>query len=82
MCGRSIELTLVNFTSPSDPLMNRKPRFTLFVNIVYSCFFHFMSIILFLTEEKIVSPASIPEYAAVILGTARKQMETKHETKR
>jgi hypothetical protein len=33
-----------------------------------------MTIILFLTEEKIVSPASIPEYAAVILGTARKQM--------
>lgn len=73
MCGRSIELTLVNFTSPSDPLMNRKPRFTLFVN-VHSFFFHFMTIILFLTEEKIVSPASIPEYAAVILETARKQI--------
>jgi len=33
-----------------------------------------MTIILFLTEEKIVSPASIPEYAAVILEIARKQM--------
>ena len=54
--------------------MNRKPRFTLFFNIVHSFFFPFMTIMLFSTEEKIVSPVSIPEYAAVILETARKQM--------